>query len=142
MILLLITENNKLQCQQFKKTLASYQRAQFLSKTVIIDGKEVKTVAGPGVGDGGPGREVVLGHPAGDGLPERGDADEVVALVRIGGEVVEAVPVPDAVVEDVLVPTCADGECGWCCGKIPFPVILVQDVVSPIRPLAAQQGQK
>lgn len=54
---------------------------------------------------------------------ERRHVDEVVALVRVGLQVVEPVAIPHAVVVDVFEALGADGEGGGLGGEIPFPVI-------------------
>ena len=51
--------------------------------------------------------------------------------MRIGLEIVEAVEIPNAVVVDVLPALGADREGGGCGREVPFPVVFVENVLSP-----------
>ena len=60
----------------------------------------------------------------------------------VGFEVVETVAIPDAVVVDVFPTVCADGQ-GVAHGEIPFPVVFVDEVLSPVvRAVAFDEGKE
>ena len=59
------------------------------------------------------------------------DLDQVVAFVGVGLEVVEAIDVPVAVGVDIFPAVGTNGKGGGLGGKVPFPVVFVEDVVAP-----------
>ncbi len=62
-----------------------------------------------------------------------GNVDEIVAFVRVGFEIIEAIAIPDTVIVDVFVTVRSDGEAGRHGREIPFPVVFVEDVFAPVR---------
>ncbi len=77
-------------------------------------------------------------------LLEGGYLNEVMAFVGIGLQIVEAIQVPETVVVDVFPAVGADGESGRGGGEVPFPVVFVEDMVTPGGGggFALQQGQE
>ena len=59
------------------------------------------------------------------------DPDQVVAFVGVGLEVVEAIDVPVAMGIDVFPAVSTNGKGGGLGGKVPFPVVFVENVVAP-----------
>jgi len=64
-----------------------------------------------------------------------GIMDQVALLKGIRAEVIELVRVPDAMVDDELEAIATQGEDRWGVREIPFPVILVEEVLAPLGEL-------
>ena len=62
---------------------------------------------------------------------EGGNPDQVVAFVGVVLEVVEAIDVPVAMGVDVFPAVSTNGKGGGLGGKVPFPVVFVENVVAP-----------
>ena len=79
-----------------------------------------------------------------DTLAVGGNADQVVTFVGIGLQVVETVAVPHAVVEDVLFAVRPNRESRGGGGKVPFPMIFVNEMLPPffLVLLPLEQGKK
>ena len=68
--------------------------------------------------------------------------NQIVTFMRVRFQIVETVRIPDAVIKNELVTICTYGKSRRCGRKIPLPVILVQDMVAPLRIFTEKQWPK